>query len=721
MNLLNLLLPFKWLILGVKEVLCGILFIFKKVFFFFAFLFKTILKSLIKIGRALINGISKFFKSTNNLIKKLGFSVFSGIKKLFIGIFSGIKKAMFFIEKSFIGLFSGVKYLFMQLILKIKFLFVGIFSGIKYLFLGIFIGIKCLFIYIFKFIGLIFKYIFKVIGLIFSYLFKFIRFIVKQFGRFFDFVLKYLMIVLKFIFVTILFRFFKEIGLFLISIPKFILSIFKFLGIGLYTILIFPFVYLYKNFVRIFRNTIVSIKNKIKTAFLYTISIPAKIKKAVVDWFNNLSFIKDIHNRREMKRQTLLIDFDAEDAIRSEKKLMYKFVARNIEGKIEKGYLAAYSKLDVHSFLLSEEYDVYEIKQARGLSLNITIAHKIKTSDLVFFLAQLSTYIKSGLPLVESIKILQKQTKSTAIKTIYKGIVYDLTMGSSFSESLEKQGKAFPKLLVNMIKSSELAGNLSEILDDMADYYDAISKTKKQMKSAMTYPTVIMVFATGVVVFILTSVIPSFVKMYDEADATLPTITVIIIKVSHFLQANLIWLILGVFVLIILFMVMYKYIKFFRLLIQWLLMHLPIVGNIMIYNEVTMFSKTFASLWNHNVFITNSMEILSKITSNEIYKMLIFDAITNVARGEPVSASFKNNWAFPIVAYEMLVTGEKTGQPGPMMERVANYYQDEHSNAVNQIKAFIEPALIIFLAAVVGVILLSVVLPMFSIYSQMGV
>ena len=150
-------------------------------------------------------------------------------------------------------------------------------------------------------------------------------------------------------------------------------------------------------------------------------------------------------------------------------------------------------------------------------------------------------------------------------------------------------------------------------------------------------------------------------------------------------------------------------------------MHLPIVGNIMIYNEVAMFSKTFASLWNHNVFITNSMEILSKITSNEIYKMLIFDAITNVARGEPVSASFKNNWAFPIVAYEMLVTGERTGQPGPMMDRVADYYQEEHRNAVNQIKAFIEPALIIFLAAVVGVILLSVVLPMFSIYGQMGV
>jgi type IV pilus assembly protein PilC len=146
-------------------------------------------------------------------------------------------------------------------------------------------------------------------------------------------------------------------------------------------------------------------------------------------------------------------------------------------------------------------------------------------------------------------------------------------------------------------------------------------------------------------------------------------------------------------------------------------MHLPIMGNIIIYNEVTMFTKTFGSLLNHNVFITDSMEVLSKITNNEIYKMLIFDTITNLAKGEVISNSFKNHWAFPMIAYEMLLTGEKTGQLGDMMVKVSNYYQEQHKVAVNQIKTFIEPVMIVFLALVVGTILLSVILPMFSMYS----
>ena len=145
-------------------------------------------------------------------------------------------------------------------------------------------------------------------------------------------------------------------------------------------------------------------------------------------------------------------------------------------------------------------------------------------------------------------------------------------------------------------------------------------------------------------------------------------------------------------------------------------MHLPVFGKIIIYNEITMFTKTFASLLNHNVYITDCMEVLSKITNNEVYKMLIFDTITNLAKGEAISNSFKNHWAFPNIAYEMILTGEKTGQLGNMMDKVAKYYQEQHKNAINQIKAFIEPIMIVILAIIVGVVLLSVVLPMFDMY-----
>jgi type IV pilus assembly protein PilC len=149
-------------------------------------------------------------------------------------------------------------------------------------------------------------------------------------------------------------------------------------------------------------------------------------------------------------------------------------------------------------------------------------------------------------------------------------------------------------------------------------------------------------------------------------------------------------------------------------------MHLPVIGNIMIYNEVTMFTKTFSSLLMHNVFITDSMEILNRVTNNEIYKMLIDRTIENLNKGERISLSFENSWAFPIPAYEMLVTGEKTGQLPEMMGKVAQYYQELHRNSVSRLKALMEPILIVFLTAVVGVIIMAVIIPMFNMYSSIG-
>ena len=446
-------------------------------------------------------------------------------------------------------------------------------------------------------------------------------------------------------------------------------------------------------------------------------------EEKIKDWYNNLSFVKDAQNRRELQRQTLLIDFEGADAVRSEEKIMYKYVAKNKDtGKVETGMFAAFSKLDVHSFLLAEGYEVYEITPQKNISSGFKLASsKFKASELDFFLTQLSTFLRSGITLIDSVKILSKQTKKTTHKNTYKSVIYELTMGENFSEALAKQGNIFPRLLINMIKTSELTGDLPETLDDMADYYRETEKTKKQMISAITYPTVVLCFAFVILIFIMVSVIPQFVSIYANMDSGLPAITVVIIKLSDFLKSYWVYVVAGVIAFIIAFIVLFKSIKVFRSVIQSLTMNLPVFGKIIIYNEVTMFTKTFASLLNHNVYITDCMEVLSKITNNEVYKMLIFDTITNLAKGEAISNSFKNHWAFPNIAYEMILTGERTGQLGEMMDKVASYYQEQHKNAVNQIKAFIEPVMIIVLAAIVGIVLLSVILPMFDMYQNIGV
>ena len=411
------------------------------------------------------------------------------------------------------------------------------------------------------------------------------------------------------------------------------------------------------------------------------------------------------------------------DAIKNTKNIRYKYKVRDKNGVISTGKLDALSKVDVHSFLMNQGYDVLEIVDddvSNKLGLVQLTTSQMRDKDLNFFLTQLSTYIKAGIPLVDSINILAKQTKKTKTRNLYNRLVFELTSGETFSNALSKQGDVFPKLLINMVKTSELTGNLTGVLDDMADYYKTSDENRKQIISAMTYPAVIFVIAIVVLVYIILYVVPQFTDMYTQIGSDLPPITVAIVAISDFLAANLLTVILCVVALFIILIILYKHVTMFRRAVQYTLMHIPVVKNVIIYKEIVMFTKTFASLINYDVFITDSMEILGKITENEIYKMLIKDAVVNLSNGNGVSIAFKDHWAFPPIAYEMLVTGERTGRLGVMMRKVSDYYNTEQKNFVTQLKSLIEPVMIIFLAVVVCIVLLAVIVPMFNMYSEIA-
>ena len=267
-----------------------------------------------------------------------------------------------------------------------------------------------------------------------------------------------------------------------------------------------------------------------------------------------------------------------------------------------------------------------------------------------------------------------------------------------------------------MLKTSELTGNLTEALDDMAAYYKTADTNRKQIISALTYPSVVLVVAFGVLTFLLIFIVPKFQDIFNQLGSQLPTITVVLINVSAFVQDNIIKIVLTLAAIIIIIVAMYKNIKKFRYAIQWLLMHIPVIKDVFIYKEIVMFTKTFSSLIRHDVFITDSIEMLGKVTNNEIYKDIIREAVTNLSTGNGLAKAFENKWAFPRIAYEMLLTGEKTGRLSSMMENVATYYEEEQSNMVQRLKSFIEPVMIILLALIVGVVLLAIFLPMFKMY-----
>ena len=425
--------------------------------------------------------------------------------------------------------------------------------------------------------------------------------------------------------------------------------------------------------------------------------------------------------KREKNLQLKVMELTPQDAIKNTKNVRYRYKVRDKKGNITDGKLDALSKLDVHSFLMNQGYDVLSIEEDElfnKLGLVQLVTRPMKDKDLNFFLTQLSTYIKAGIPLIDAINILAKQARDRKIRNLYQRLVFELTTGETFSEALNKQGPVFPKLLINMVKTSELTGNLTGVLDDMADYYKTIDENRKQIISAMTYPVVIFIIAIVVLVYIILFVVPEFTDMYAQIGSELPPITVMIVKMSDFLAANLLYVILVIIAIFTILSIMYKNVTTFRYFVQRTFMHIPVIKNVIIYKEVIMFTKTFASLINYDVFITDSMEILGKVTSNEIYKNLIRDAVINLSNGNGVSPAFKDNWAFPPIAYEMLLTGERTGRLGAMMAKVAEYYNTEQKNLIAQLKSLIEPVMIIFLAVIVGIVLLAVVVPMFSMYEQ---
>lgn len=417
-------------------------------------------------------------------------------------------------------------------------------------------------------------------------------------------------------------------------------------------------------------------------------------------------------------------DLQTSGATRSKTPNIYQYTVRDVKGngRIFSDTMSGFSKLDINSFLVNQGYDVYSIKTSKYINLfykDSSFSSAISTNDLVFWLTQLSTYIKAGITLKDSIEILSKQMrKKKRLAKVLTSISYELSLGQSFSNALEKQGGFFPALLINMMKAAEATGTIQETLEDMSNYYTEINNTKKEMRSALTYPAIITVFAIAVCTFIIVYIVPQFSQLYVSNGMEITGLTKVVIDLSDFLKENLLFVIAGFVAVGVLFYFAYKRIPSFKLSCQIISMKVPVFKNVVIYKELTIFSKTFASLLRNNVFITDSMDILSKITSNEIYKSIMYRTISNIVKGEKISEAFANHWAVPDVAYYMIVTGESTGQLAEMMQKVSEYYQLMHKNIVGTLKSLIEPIMIVLLAVMVGGILLAVIVPMFSYYSS---
>ena len=260
----------------------------------------------------------------------------------------------------------------------------------------------------------------------------------------------------------------------------------------------------------------------------------------------------------EEERRKLQLELQQPEATTPGKPKVYRYKIKNTDGKIEYGTFTALSKMDVNSFLLNEGVEVYKIENNQFIDFiygdSSIVGSKWSTKDLIFWLTQLSTYIKAGITLNDAIKILINQyVKQKDKKVTMQAIAYELTMGNSFSQALEKQGSKFPPLLINMLKAAEATGDLESTLDDMANYYTEMETTRKQMISAMTYPTIVIIFAIVVVCFIILYVVPQFEEIYASNGVTVTGLTAVVLAISKFLKTDAWMLLLAVIVAIIIF------------------------------------------------------------------------------------------------------------------------------------------------------------------------
>ena len=482
------------------------------------------------------------------------------------------------------------------------------------------------------------------------------------------------------------------------------------------------YVYDVYNYIKRYIETIKEKIEKEKKEETQTLS--QKLENYIKEKYENLSFVKAAREKKEASLIILTINPNGNDAVRTEAKQTYRYLARNKDGKLVKGYFAALSRLDVYSYLIDEGMTVYEIVTNWAINFfhteSASLKKKMKNKDLVFWLAQLSTYIKAGIPLTDAVKVLAEQDKRKKYKSVYDAVIYELTMGETFSEALNKQGNVFPALLVNMIKSAEMIGNIEGTLDEMSAYYQEVEDTKRAVVSALAYPCIVLIFAIAIVVFMLVYIVPQFVDVYESMNAELNPVTVITLNISAFLQNEYMKIIEIILAIVVIYTYLYKKVKAFRAMMQHIFMKLPVIGNLIIYKEISLFARTFATLNKNNVLLTDSIDILGKITSNEIYKGIMYRTINNLLKGEKMSETFKDNWAVPQVAYYMILTGESTGELAEMLDKVGDYYQKLQKNSVNMIKTFIEPIMIIFLALIVGFILIAIVVPMFGMYSTIS-
>lgn len=416
---------------------------------------------------------------------------------------------------------------------------------------------------------------------------------------------------------------------------------------------------------------------------------------------------------------------------------IFQYTAMDAAGKEQKGQHDAANEEAVANFLKEQGMFPTSIKplekvakakkaKAKGgmasKQINLSLGPMvIKSKDLTVFTRQLAILLDAGLPLIRSLKTLEKQAKNPAVKTVIGKVATSVEGGSTFSEALAQHPKSFDKLYLNMIRAGEAAGKLELILTRLAGFREKAAKIAGKVKSAMVYPAIVLTIAIGITIFLMIFIVPKFEVMFTEMldGAKLPAITQVVMSISSWLQHNIVIAIILVVIIVIAMKFILKTEKG-RFYFDKGIYTAPVIGLLISRNAISKFSRTLGTLMGSGVPVLNALQIVRDTAGNELVSKAVQQVHDAVKEGEPMAPPLSATKIFPDMVISMIEVGEETGKLPDMLEKIADTYDEEVDNAVSALTSMIEPLMIVFLAVIVGGIVIALFSPLITIIQTLG-
>lgn len=398
----------------------------------------------------------------------------------------------------------------------------------------------------------------------------------------------------------------------------------------------------------------------------------------------------------------------------------FQYIALQTNGKKIRGKIDSNDERQAYQSLREKGMRVLQIKPLKEsiLTKDIEIfAPKVKSEHLVAFFRQFTTLVKAGISIADALNILIQQTEDNTLKKALEQINAEVRTGLSLSLSFQKFPKIFSPLVVNMIRAGEASGNLDEVLERLSQFIEKENITKEKIKSAMTYPVTVILIAIIAVVILMWKVIPQFVSTFEGLGIELPLITRMVVGASNVVTQYW-YIVLSLPVLLIVAIKLWGRTDQGRYILDFIKLKLPVFGKLAQKSMMARFSRTFSSLYSAGVPILKTLDIVAKVVENAVITKAIYLARDSVQRGQSLVILLKRSWAFPPLVTHMIAIGEQTGALDTVLNKIADFYENDVEQMSERLKSLLEPLMIIILAVIVGVIVLAVLMPSFTIYKN---